>query len=231
MSVTESEKAWMSVRDAALVEALLMMRSPANRPLQVLEWGSGRSTLAYSDALAAARIPYLWLTLEHHREFFLEEVAPTLNARGGARHAFAEDSDALVTALNDPNATGVHALVYDAGELRPFEAGDPRDRDADLDFYVDFPTLLDRSFDVVLIDGRKRRRCLLAIARLLASDGMVVLHDGWRRHYQCAFSAYSYGTRLGDELWVGAQHDSELQRILPVHAFERHADEHGNVPD
>jgi hypothetical protein len=35
---------------------------------------------------------------------------------------------------------------------------------------------------------------------------------------------------LGDELWIGAQHDPRLQLVLPPHAFERHADEHGNVP-
>jgi hypothetical protein len=229
MSVTESDLAWMSERDAAIVQALLATRRPATPCLRILEWGSGRSTLGYTEFLGASGVPYIWLTIEHDRDFFLESVAPLLESRPDADYAFAEQAQELIAELRGASVTGVRAIVFDAGELRPFERGDGSDRDADLDDYVELPLRLGNSFDVVLIDGRKRRRCLLAAASLLSQQGIVVLHDGWRRHYQCAFSAYAHGTMLGDELWVGAQLEPDLRSVLPQHVFERHADAHGNV--
>jgi len=121
-------------------------------------------------------------------------------------------------------AATLRAVVFDAGDLRPFDPDRDRDRDADLDDYVTLPGSLEMRFDIVLVDGRKRRRCLLEASRLLNDAGIVVLHDAWRAYYQCAFDAYPFARRIGDMLWVGAQRDPELDSILPRHAFERHAD-------
>jgi hypothetical protein len=90
--------------------------------------------------------------------------------------------------------------------------------------YVSLPASLGRRFDIVIVDGRKRRRCLLEASRFLSDNGIVILHDAWRSYYQCAFEAYESGTRVGDELWVAAQSDPDLGAILPRHAFEDHFD-------
>jgi hypothetical protein len=60
---TASPKAWMSVRDADLLEALLHRQAHERRsPLRVLEWGSGRSTLWYPHYLQSTRTrtPMIW---------------------------------------------------------------------------------------------------------------------------------------------------------------------------
>lgn len=229
MSTQESDIAWMTVRDAALLQALLLHVARArDRPLSILEWGSGRSTLELTAILEAGGFGYEWITLEHHREFFLADMAPAFAARRDARWERSEDAKRFAEHLRPGHVPGLHGLVFDAGLLRPYEDQDLPSREADLDDYVAVPASLGRRFDLVLVDGRKRRRCLLEAARLLQPDGVAVLHDGWRPHYQCAFAAYRHHRRVGDELWVGAQREVGLDRVLPAHAFDRHADECGN---
>jgi hypothetical protein len=175
--------------------------------------------LCFSEALAARKIPYRWLAVEHDRDYFTSRLAPRFAARGG-RYSMAED-------VCDPVGhcrVGLDAVVFDGGELRPFERRTcGLDRDADLDDYVAFPRRTGRRFDLVVIDGRKRRRCLLEASRLLTDSGIVLLHDAWRTHYQCAFSAYRFGCRLGDDLWIGAQRDPRAALALPPHVFTNHA--------
>ncbi len=68
-----SPKAWMSVRDADLLEALLHRQAvERTSPLRVLEWGSGRSTLWYTRYLELLRRDYLWVTIEHDQDFLIE---------------------------------------------------------------------------------------------------------------------------------------------------------------
>jgi hypothetical protein len=232
MSEQESEKAWMSVRDADLLELLLVAHAARSAPrAAVLEWGAGRSTLWYSRMLEQRGLLGSWLSLEHNREFFLSEIAPQLAGRRSASYVVAEDLREGAMALSDPPgshpgdaAATVRTVVFDAGDLRPYDPEREQDRWADLDDYVGLPASLGRRFDVVLVDGRKRRRCLLEAGELLRDTGIVVLHDAWRRYYHCAFADYPFSRRIGDMLWVGAQRDPDLDAILPVHAFRGHAD-------
>jgi Methyltransferase domain len=232
MSSTESHKAWMTFRDADLLELLLVAHSlRIGSAVDVLEWGAGRSTLWYSSALERQGLLDSWLALEHNREFFMGEIAPQLTRRSSASYLLCErlqeDLPALApapAAASKARAT-LRAVVFDAGDLRPFDPDRDDDRRADLDDYVALPASLDRRFDIVVVDGRKRRRCLLEASSLLTDSGIVVLHDAWRSYYQCAFDTYPFAQRIGDELWVGAQRDPDLGSILPRHAFEHHADD------
>jgi hypothetical protein len=212
MSWTESEKAWMSVRDADLLEALLLMHARRlRRPIHVLEWGAGRSTLWYGTLLQARGLLGSWLTIEHNREFFMKELAPVFDSHPGRGYWLVDDS----LERDPPLDRGV-----------AYENDRVADRVVDLNDYVRLPSLLGRAWDLVLVDGRKRRRCLLEAAPLLSEQGVTVLHDAWRPYYECAFPAYSSGTHVGDELWVGAQHPPlPLRAILPAHVFTTHDDE------
>ena len=217
MSEQESEKAWMTVRDGDLLELLLLAHAARIRsPVDVLEWGAGRSSLYYSERLEQLGLLGSWLSVEHNREFFMSEIEPELARRASASYAFSEQGTATIG-----NAT-FSAVVFDGGDLQPYEEERREDRRADLDDYVALPASLGRRFDVAVVDGRKRRRCLLEASGLLSEDGIAILHDAWRPYYQCAFEAYAYSRRIGDELWVGAQRDPGLEEILPAHAFTEH---------
>jgi hypothetical protein len=69
---------------------------------------------------------------------------------------------------------------------------------------LSFPSTLERKFDMILVDGRKRRRCLLEAKRLLAPGGVVFLHDAHRRRYHCALTVYSDSLFLTRDLWRGS---------------------------
>jgi hypothetical protein len=225
-SETESPKAWMSVRDADLYEALLhrLVSLRGGEPLRVIEWGTGRSTLWFTRFLDDLGAPYRWLAIEHHREYFDSSVAPELASRPGAVVAHAEklngaDIEGFLT------GSGILAVSYDGGELFPGGEGRERDRLALLDDYVSLPARLGFSCDLAVVDGRKRRRCVLEAAGLVGRRGHVILHDAWRPYYQCAWSAFRSGRRFGDEWWIGSNRKTDFTGILPWHAFTGHADE------
>lgn len=69
--------------------------------------------------------------------------------------------------------------------------------------YVNYPFTTHARFDFVLVDGRKRRRCLITASKLLAPGGVVVLHDAEREYYHSAFEHYTAHERVGDKLWIG----------------------------
>jgi hypothetical protein len=221
-SETESPKAWMSVRDADLLEELLHRIASRldGRQLRVLEWGAGRSTLWYTSFLDRLGVAYKWLAVEHNGQFFEEFIASGLRARPGG--AVASGESASIADLRRLLAGhDVLAVTYDAGDLRPFLPGHEADRHADLDDYVSLPHRLGFGCHLAIVDGRKRRRCVIEAAKLLEENGQVVLHDAWRRHYQCAWSYYRSGRRFGDEWWIGAHRNTDFEDLLVWHAFER----------
>lgn len=224
-SETESPKAWMSVRDADLYEALLhrlASRQPS-LPLNVVEWGAGRSTLWYTRFLETLGVQYNWLTLEHDRGYFEREIGKEL---GLCLHSTIVRSEQLQleAARLKLQSGGMLAVVFNSGKLLPFLAGHERDRNAALDDYVELPARLRFECDLAVIDGRKRRRCMLEAAQILRKGGYAILHDAWRRHYQCAWNAFRSGRRFGDEWWIGSLAETDFCDVLPWHAFERHED-------
>jgi hypothetical protein len=216
-----SPKAWMSVRDADLLEALLHRQAEERRsPVRVLEWGSGRSTLWYPRYLQTLGRAHLWVTVEHDRDFCARALAPHLptTARVTSLGSPAQDLPPLLARPTD----GLWVYTFNGGLVRPDLPDHIADRDVNLDAYVEMPRRIGVSFDIAIIDGRKRRRCLAVAAEVLVAGGYVLLHDAWRNYYQPGMAAYASGRRFGDEWWVGALWETDFRDLLPWHAFERH---------
>jgi hypothetical protein len=216
-----SESGWMTIRDADLYERVLhrlALRANGAR-LKVVEWGAGRSTLSYTRYLDEWRIPFTWLSIDHDWNYFQSEIAPDVSKRPNARILKGEElvSDSAKRILD---AEGLLAISFEVGALWPSLEGHESDRSADLDRYVSLPSELGFQYDFAVVDGRKRRRCLLEASRTLTQDGLVLLHDAWRRHYQCAWLAFLSGRRFGDEWWIGSQADTDFSHVLPSDAFE-----------
>ena len=69
-------------------------------------------------------------------------------------------------------------LCWNRTTLRPFLGPEHvADRLADLDGYVDYPRAAALAPDVVLVDGRKRRRCLLTALDLIGPKAVVLLPE------------------------------------------------------
>ena len=74
--------------------------------------------------------------------------------------------------------------------------------------YINFPTTLNKTYDVILIDGRARPNCAFIALSLLKKDGVVVVHDfkgtkeeGGRWYYQGILHYYDI-IDSGDSLVV-----------------------------
>ncbi|WP_052865333.1 carbohydrate binding domain-containing protein [Streptomyces niger] len=208
-----------SVTDGELIRTVLLNAAALRdgEPLRVLEWGAGRSTLALPQLLAEAGVACHWTSLEHHRGYLDTELLPHLTARPGATVRYMEDEPVTdIEAATD--GVRIDVRCWDRGPLHPhFGISHHADRAADLDDYVSHPAKLSGTpgeYDVFLVDGRKRRRCLLTARQLLGDRTAVLLHDAGRPYYHCALDTYPAGRFIGDELWIGAEDQRLLTELL-----------------
>jgi|CXWL01.1.fsa_nt_gi hypothetical protein len=154
----------------ALERALLSL---SGRPLRILEWGSGGSTVHFTKFLREHSIPYEWVSVEYNK--------------GWAERVTAE-------LAGDPHT---RVVLFDSGN------NDILQPESSMDEYVHYPKTLGQKFDFILVDGRKRRRCLLEARELVKPYGFVFLHDAQRAYYHSAFSAYPRGRFVAGRLWMG----------------------------
>lgn len=159
-----SHKAWMSVRDADILERVIFRISSARGSINVFEWGSGKSTKYFSAELARLEVPFSWSAVEH------------------------------VDSWADSVSTG----LPDCAQVLRVPVGD------------EYPLAIrSHNPDLVIVDGRLRRRCLIEASRV---DGVVVLHDAQRAYYHCAFGLFAHQGRVGDMLWIGSQNQAMYER-------------------
>jgi hypothetical protein len=68
---------------------------------------------------------------------------------------------------------------------------------------------------VIVVDGRMRRRCLIAAREYAADDAVFLLHDAERTRYHCAFEYYPAWAFIGAQLWIGAGSKAEILATIP----------------
>ena len=160
-------KPQMSEKEIEVIERIL---SSYGTHIDVLEWGSGGSTVYFTNYLAKKGISYTWLSLEYNRKWY----------------------NKIAEATKDDPDTNI--VLFDVGN------DELRQPDIPMNEYVAYPGTLGKKYDVVLVDGRKRRRCVLEAKDLLKKGGRVLLHDARRTFYHSAFNAFPDGRML---LWTG----------------------------
>lgn len=153
--------------------------------LEILEWGCGGSTLHFTKMLTDKGRSFHWTSVEHNRAWY-EDIAAQIGQR-------------------------------DNIELHWFDAeGDDRKalQDTPMQDYVNFPASLQKKFDLILVDGRKRRQCMAAAVNLITDDGAVYLHDALRPEYHGAFSSYPEGHFVSLKLWRGIRKPAGIGRRI-----------------
>src|SRR5258707_13802123 len=120
--------------------------------------------------------------------------------------------------VSGPPGTGTgktEVVCWNRAALRPFLGEEHlADRSADLDAYVDYPGSAGTEFDVVLIDGRKRRTCLLTALAVADEPTAVVLHDSALAYYHPAMRECPAPRSIGTELWRGDTSEAPLPIAL-----------------
>jgi hypothetical protein len=81
--------------------------------------------------------------------------------------------------------------------------------------YIHLPQTLNLPFNVILVDGRFRRRCLEVAFGSVDHRGLVIMHDAQKKHYQLPTEKYRYSRFIDSgryfpfsskkfQLWVGS---------------------------
>lgn len=166
-------------------------------PSRCLEWGAGLSTLWFPR-----RLPRLtrWLSIEHHAEW----------------HASMRERnrDPRVEVVHIPADRGDYASTRREGTFDDFRT------------YVTYPETLGERFDFILVDGRARQACLQVAWRIVADDGVVVLHDANRAAYFEDLPPFAHRERFtdwkrrGGGIWVGSK-TRPITELLDVAAHRR----------
>jgi hypothetical protein len=137
-------------------EFLRILKTHAAAATAVLEWGSGLTTQMLLRHLAQQPDAQLLLTIDTNAAYQQAVLAKCL------RPAFL---DAVALDLTGPRR--------------------PDGADPELN-YSAYPSSLGRTFDFIVIDGRRRVECALNAALVSHAGTIVVLHDYRRRRYQAA---------------------------------------------
>ena len=142
--------------------------------VDVLEWGSGGSTVYFTKFLKENNIDYTWTSIEYNLIWF----------------------NKIKESVKDDPKTNI--ILFDVGNTQL------KQRYTQMDDYISYPSKLDKKYDLIIVDGRKRRRCLIGASKVLKPGGVVILHDARRTYYHCAFSLFPDSRiLLRTGLWQG----------------------------
>lgn len=162
---------WMAVKERGFISQHLTSETT------MLEWGSGGSTLEFSKRVKS------YFSIEHNEEWFndvgvqlaeqgIENVERRLVPPGEDGFAYEDD-------LEYYDAIGYE---LESGLLNEWQ----RYRE-----YINKPFEFRQGFDVILIDGRARRCCAVMATKLLKKDGVLFVHDYFKRPaYAKTISSY-----------------------------------------
>ena len=128
-------------------------------------------------------IEYNWTSVEYNKDWY-EKISKTTS--------------------KDPNL-----------KIQLFDVGNKglKQQYTNMEEYIKFPKSLNKSFDLVIVDGRKRRRCVLEARDILSESGVVFLHDAQRKYYQCAFIEFNDSVLLLPGLWRGSNKTVSRKRF------------------
>ena len=169
----EKIKPFMQKGEIKVIKKQLLLLGKQNKKIYILEWGSGGSTYYFSKFLEDNNIEYTWTSIEYNKRWYNKVLSLLKENRN------------------------VSVVLFDVGN------DNLRQRNLEMNEYVDYPNTINKKFDFVLVDGRKRRRCLLEAQKLLNPNGVVFLHDAQRKYYHCVLKNYEDSCFVGPYLWRG----------------------------
>ena len=143
-------KPYMKYRELMVFNQIVEKLQPKN----ILEWGSGYSTIYFPKKLGKG---YKWLSIENNEEW-ASQIKETSKDKG------------VTIELIKENAGPPYSDEFRDGSYEDFKD------------YIEKPGSR-APFDYIVIDGRARRACLQKSFSYLKEGGVVILHDANRNHY------------------------------------------------
>jgi len=147
--------------------------------IRVLEWGAGRSTFFYPEFLMSIGRDFSWRAIENSAEWF--EICTTKLAD----HQLEENVE--IECFDFPPFWEVAGYSPNPSLLAATYHNNPH-----VERYINQPRDLGVQFDLILVDGRFRRRCLLTALDVLKPGGLVILHDAQKAHYHSSLAGLTH---------------------------------------
>ena len=163
--------------DIQIFKRLLLGQSTS--PIKIFEWGMGSSTLYYCRFLNKVNRDFEWYAVDNSRIWHGKVLEKTKRYK-------------LVDKVR------LHCKEFPAfWQLPGYTIADPKpssdeSNKQDVLDYIDLPNGLGGGFQLIFIDGRYRRRCLLTAKEALSPKGVVVLHDAHRVHYHESLGVFTH---------------------------------------
>ena len=156
--------------------------------MSVLEFGAGGSTTFFSQFVRT------WVSIEHNPKW-------------------AKEVTKIMAQLPWGNKVTVHTILPDI----PFKEGAGEGTEQQFQSYINYPSTLGNSYDLIIDDGRARVPVSKAVleAHLLASnESRLVIHD-WERHpYKAMVEQLGYRVERQD-----VKSRRHLASLLPPHNY------------
>ncbi len=186
----------------------------SNKNIRIFEWGSGFSSIYYSDYLQKKNFGFQWHSIDNNR-IWHEKVKSELSKRGLQKYVQLYLREFLPfwekpgwEWKNIPLPCGVFSPKLESEKA-----------------YIDFPKGLDKKFDIIIIDARFRRRCLEVAKEVLAFGGVVIMHDAQKTHYHVGLDDFLCGKflitgswypfqKIPNKVWVGAMQKNKVFDVL-----------------
>jgi hypothetical protein len=154
-------------------------------PLTIFEWGCGGSTVHFAKYLRKLCRDFVWISAE-------------------------TDTDWVDTVATETMGLPVVFTVYPYRTQREGWQRQDELKRLPMDEYVNAPLTVGPCFDIYLVDGRKRSRCLDVARGALYKGGLVILHDAEREYYHEAANRFAHVERVtcGEhQIWMMTNED------------------------
>jgi predicted O-methyltransferase YrrM len=158
----------MWISEIRFIEKTLIELAQYTKFINVLEWGSGFSTIYFSKFLKQKGIPFKWIAIEHFVPWY----------------------EKVISMLTENNLSNEVECIL----INPTSEPDKNIQETyNMDEYINLPSTFDINFDLIIIDGRKRSECLKTASTVLSADGVAILHDAEREWFHDGFKYYVNG--------------------------------------
>ena len=180
--------------------------------ITIFEWGSGFSSIYYSEYLRKKGIKFQWHSIDNNKIWY-ENIRTKLkkkNLQGDVQIYLKE----FLSFWEKPQWGRIPPAC---GEFGPKSENE--------NAYINFPKLLNKRFDIIIIDARFRRHCIQTAKKVLSPRGIVILHDAQKSHYHAGLEDFPYSKFIfsgswypfqkePNRIWIGSIENNKVFDVL-----------------
>ncbi|MCC6759556.1 MAG: class I SAM-dependent methyltransferase [Candidatus Omnitrophica bacterium] len=185
---------------------------PSGKPINIFEYGMGFSTIYFAKFLHKNGRDFQMDSLDNNR-FWYEKVTTMTRTAGLSKTVHLHLREFVP--FWEKNGWDWKTEPR-AGAFGPNEKAEQE--------YIHLPQNLNKTYDVIFVDARFRRRCLEAALKAVSPQGFVIMHDAQKPHYQSATKLYRYSqfidsgkyfpfARRKYQLWLGSPANPLVDKV------------------